>query len=100
MVRNIDDKRNKLDYTRAQNPCDNNILNLSFLERPCNGIEVGRVRNSENPRLEELSGLAVSHRYNDIFYSIEDSGNDNVVYVLNKNGTLKGIHLSLLGFSY
>ena len=67
---------------------------LLFSDRPCNGIEVGRVKNNENPRLEELSGLAESHRYKDVFYSIEDSGNENVVYVINKNGTLKGLNIS------
>ena len=61
---------------------------------PCKGIEVGRVRNNENPRLDELSGLVVSRRYNSpsnyLLYSIEDSGNENVAYVINIDGTLKG----------
>ena len=50
--------------------------------------------NNENPRLEELSGLAESNRFKDVFYSIEDSQNENVVYVINKNGTLKGMNKS------
>ena len=50
--------------------------------------------NNENPRLEELSGLAESNRFKDVFYSIEDSQNENVVYVINKNGTLKGLNRS------
>ena len=61
---------------------------------PCKGIEVGRVRNNENPRLDELSGLVVSRRYNSpsnfLLYAIEDSGNENVVYAINIDGTLKG----------
>ena len=65
---------------------------LSHLDRSCDGIEVGRVTNNENPRLEELSGLAESNRFKDVFYSIEDSQNENVVYVINKNGTLKGMN--------
>ena len=60
------------------------------IDRLCDGtdgIEVGRVTNNE---LNELSGLAESHRFPDILYSIEDSGNKPVVYVINKNGTLRG----------
>ena len=64
---------------------------LLYLDRSCDGIEVGRVTNNENPRLEELSGLAESNRFKDVFYSIEDSQNENVVYVINKNGTLRGM---------
>ena len=64
---------------------------LWYLDRSCDGIEVGRVTNNENPRLEELSGLAESNRFKDVFYSIEDSQNENVVYVINKNGTLRGM---------
>ena len=64
------------------------------LDIPCKGIEVGRVRNNENPRLDELSGLVASRRYNSpsnyLLYSIEDSGNENVVYAINIDGALKG----------
>ena len=64
------------------------ICKLLFtLDRPCDGTVVGRVQNNE---LNELSGLVESHRFPDIFYSIEDSGNDPVVFVINKNGTLRG----------
>ena len=51
----------------------------------CNGSRVGTVTN---PDLNELSGLVASHRYPDVFYSIEDSKNGNFVYAINKNGTL------------
>ena len=63
------------------------IMKHSFSDRPCNGTIVGRVTNK---KLNELSGLVESHRFPGIFYSIEDSGNQNVVYVFNKNGTLRG----------
>ena len=63
------------------------ITKRLFTDRPCNGTTVGRVTNK---KLNELSGLVESHRFPGIFYSIEDSGNKNIVYVLNKNGTLRG----------
>ena len=53
----------------------------------CNGTIVGRVRNN---KLNELSGLVESHRFPGVFYAIEDSGNEPVVYIINKDGTLKG----------
>ena len=37
-----------------------------------------------------MSGLVESRRYSDVFYSIEDSGNGNSVYVISKNGTVVG----------
>ena len=71
------------------------IKSLS-LEKPCNGIEVGRVKNNKNPRLDELSGLVASRSYNSrsnfLLYSIEDSENENAVYAINIDGTLKGAH--------
>ena len=51
----------------------------------CTGIVVGRVQN-----LPEISGLSASYRYPDVFYSIEDSRNPSVVFVIQKNGTLLG----------
>ena len=71
-------------------------LNISFLQQykqykyldpACNGTIVGRVRNR---KLNELSGLAESHRFPGIFYAIEDSGNEPVVYIINKDGSLRG----------
>ena len=53
----------------------------------CIGNAVGRV---QDPRLQELSGFVASHQYPDVFYSIEDSLNDDFVYVIHKNGTLLG----------
>ena len=58
-----------------------------FLESPCNGTVVGRVKNK---KLNELSGLAESHRFPGIFYAIEDSGNEPVVYIINEDGSLRG----------
>ena len=57
------------------------------LDSACNGTVVGRVRSR---KLNELSGLAESHRFPGIFYAIEDSGNEPVVYIINKDGSLKG----------
>ena len=59
----------------------------SFTDRPCNGTIVGRVTNN---KLNEISGLVESHRFPGTFYSIEDSGNKNIVYVFHKNGTVRG----------
>ena len=58
-----------------------------FIEPSCDGNIVGRVKN---PKLNELSGLVESHRYPDVFYSIEDSRNGNFVYVISQNGELIG----------
>ena len=71
-----------------------NILKLVFKQDiPCDGTVVGRVKNNE---LNELSGLVESHRFPDVFYSIEDSGNDPVVFVINKNGKLMGNFIIIL----
>ena len=44
----------------------------------------------KNNKLNEISGLVESHRFPGVFYAIEDSGNEPVVYIINKDGTLKG----------
>ena len=60
---------------------------FSYIDPACGGSIVGRVTN---PLLNELSGLVESHRYPDVFYSIEDSGNGNFVNVIRKDGELIG----------
>ena len=44
----------------------------------------------KNNKLNELSGLVESRQFPGVFYAIEDSGNEPVVYIINKDGTLKG----------
>ena len=51
----------------------------------CRGDVVGKIRN-----YKELSGLVASHRNPGIFYSVEDSQNDELVYAFYENGTLLG----------
>ena len=63
-----------------------------FSDARCNGIIVGNVTNDE---LNELSGLAESHRFPNVFYSIQDSGNNPSVYVINSDGSLRGIFASI-----
>ena len=63
-----------------------------FLDPQCNGIIIGNVTNDE---LKELSGLAESHRFPNVFYSIQDSGNNPSVYVVNSNGSLRGTFTSI-----
>ena len=63
-------------------------MSCYFSDAQCNGIVIGNVTNDE---LKELSGLAESHRFPDVFYSIQDSGNNPSVYVINSNGSLRGI---------
>ena len=60
---------------------------IIFSDGQCNGIIIGNVTNDE---LSELSGLAESHRFPEVFYSIQDSGNKPSVYVINQDGTLRG----------
>ena len=51
----------------------------------CPGNVVGKIRN-----YKELSGLVASHRNPGIFYSVEDSQNEELVYAFYENGTLLG----------
>ena len=51
----------------------------------CRENVVGKIRN-----YKELSGLVASHRNPGIFYSVEDSQNDELVYAFYENGTLLG----------
>ena len=51
----------------------------------CSGNLVGKISN-----YKELSGLVASHENPGIFYSIEDSQNDEFVYAFSENGTLIG----------
>ena len=44
----------------------------------------------KNNKLNELSGLVESRQFPGVFYAIEDSGNEPVVYIINEDGTLKG----------
>ena len=67
-------------------------MSLYFSDAQCNGIITGNVTNDE---LKELSGLAESHRFPNVFYSIQDSGNNPSVYVINSNGSLRGIFTSI-----
>ena len=75
--------------------CVDSIAKCFLIDRPCNGTIVGRVTNN---KLNELSGLVESHRFPGVFYSIEDSGNGNVVYVINKNGTVRGKKAKMRNF--
>ena len=72
-------------FTNILSVIINEITNKNVLGEYCNGLVVGRVIN-----LNELSGLVESHRYPDVFYSIEDSRNENTVYAISKNGTILG----------
>ena len=63
------------------------LLKLFIIDTKCNGTVVGRVTNN---KLNELSGFVESHRFPGIFYAIEDSGNEPVVYIMNQNGSIKG----------
>ena len=72
-------------YTNISSLSINKITHQNVVGEYCNGLIVGRIIN-----LNEMSGLVESHRYSDVFYSIEDSGNENTVYAISKNGTILG----------
>jgi len=53
------------------------------------------VGNISNEKIDEASGMAASHRRNDLLWVNNDSGNDAIIYALSKEGMGMGqVHLA------
>lgn len=60
------------------------VVLVSSLARRANGAEAGPdvVSHMSDPRITESSGLAISVKHDDLAYTINDSGNDPIVFAI------------------